>query len=168
MPILLRIQLMMLWAFFAARPHCCFMSSLLSTRTPRPFSAELLPHHSAPSQYSHKGFFPSVVQHLAFAFAEFHNVPDGPSLQSVWVALDNSPACGCIDRSPLFGLICKLEDQAVPCLLQMFNSTAPITDPWGMGLQGQYNPFTTLRAPPAGLVSFSSWGAPSVEPAPQL
>lgn len=111
------------------------MSSLLSTRTPTSSSAELLPRHSDPSRYSCKGFFPSQVQHLAFVFAELHNVPAGPSLQPAWVALDNSPACERINRSPLFGVIGKLEDQVRRCLLQMFSGTAPMTDPGGTGLK---------------------------------
>lgn len=81
MPTLLPIRPVMLWAFFTARPCCCLMYSLLSTRTPKSFSAELLPHHSDPYWYSCKGFFPSQVQHLVFILAEFHYVPTGPSLQ---------------------------------------------------------------------------------------
>lgn len=160
MPTLLPMWLVMLWAFFAARPRCCLMSSLLSTSTPKSSSAELLPHHSDPCEYSCRGFFPCEVRHLAFVLAEFHNVPAGPPLQSVQVVLDKSPAFGCNHQPSLFGVTCKLEDQALHCLLQMFNGTAPMTDPCGVVPRVQYNPFTTLPgAPSTGLVSFWWWAA---------
>lgn len=64
--------------------------------------------------------------------------------------------------SPPFGVTCKLEDQKLHCLLQMFNGTAPITSPCGAVPRVQYNPFTTLPgAPSTGLVSFWWWAASS-------
>lgn len=64
--------------------------------------------------------------------------------------------------SPPFGVTCKLEDQALHCLLQMFNGTSPITSPCGVVPRVQYNPFITLPgAPSTGLVSFWWWAASS-------
>jgi len=65
-------------ASFAAMAHCWLMSSLLSTRIPRSFSANLLSIQSAPTLVN-VTVLPQM-QDLALPFVELHDTPHFSSL----------------------------------------------------------------------------------------
>ncbi|XP_063211414.1 uncharacterized protein LOC134524983 [Chroicocephalus ridibundus] len=58
-------------AFLATRAHCWLMDNLLSTRTPRSFSSELLPSMSAPNIYWCLAFFLPRCRTLHFSIPSF-------------------------------------------------------------------------------------------------
>lgn len=91
-----------------------------------------------------------LFQAIVFAFTEFRVVPTGPFLQTSKVPLDSSPAPRHIDLSLQVG-VCKLNEQALHCLLQVIeilSRTGPRTDlcstPLVIGLQAEYDPLKQL------------------------
>lgn len=86
---LLLIQLKMLLAAFAVRAHCWLVFKL-STRTPRSFSAELLPNSPQPGLL-HRAI-PSQRQDLAVALFGLQEAHISLFLQTVELPLNGSPA----------------------------------------------------------------------------
>lgn len=73
------------------------MLSLVSTRTPRASSPKLLSSQSLAGSSQLllvPGDAPPQLQHLAFAFAELHDIPVGPFLHSTEVPLGGITASG--------------------------------------------------------------------------
>ena len=81
-------------AFLATRAHCWPMGNLLSTSTPRSFSAELPPAGQPQPVLVHWGCHPPQVQDPTLAFVELHEVPLCPALQPAQVSLNGSAASG--------------------------------------------------------------------------
>jgi len=65
-------------AFWAASAHCWVILSLLSTRTPKSFSAALNPLNAQP--VSMFGIVPTQVQYFTLGHVELHGVCMGPLL----------------------------------------------------------------------------------------
>jgi len=129
--VLFLMQPRMLLAFFAVRTHCWLMFNLLSTRTSKSHSAELLSSHLASSMH---------WQNLALPFVKHHEIPLCPILQPVQVHLNGSTTTWCIvlcsNSSPsLYHLqICR--DALCPItsfLTKRLNCNSLSISPWGTG-----------------------------------
>lgn len=94
---LLLIQLWMLLAVLVARAHGWLVFSLLPTKTPRLFSAELVPGQAVLACTT-QGILPSHEEDCCRV--EFHKVPVSLFLQPVQVPLNGNPALKYVDRSP--------------------------------------------------------------------
>jgi len=77
--------------FYAVRACCWLTSNLVSTRTPRSFSAKLLSSQSAHSMYWCLGLFLPTCKALHVTFVQPHEVPVDPFLQPGEVPLVHKP-----------------------------------------------------------------------------
>jgi len=73
-------------AFYITSARCWLMFNLVSIKTPRAFSAKLLPKLDSTQCALVPGAVPPQVQDFAFPFVEFHEVPVSPLLQPVKVS----------------------------------------------------------------------------------
>lgn len=118
---------------------CCkgtwlLMSNLMSTRTPRVFSAELQSSCSVLSLYWCLGLFlPRCwVWHFLLNCMRFLSVCFSSLSRSLWMAAQQ-----CVIHFSHFWVICKLRvyfSQSSRSLVKMLNKIRPGIDPWGTAL----------------------------------
>lgn len=94
----------MLLAVLVPRAHGWLMFSLLPTKTPRLFSAELVPGQAVLACTT-QGSLPSRAEDCCRV--EFHKVTVSLFLQPVQVPLNGNPALKYVDWSPQFDVISK-------------------------------------------------------------
>jgi len=119
----------------ATKAHCWLTANLLSTRTPRSFSAELLSSRSSPNLYWCMRLLLLKCKTLHWALVKLQ-VPSCPTLQTALVLFNSSTAFWCVSHSSQLPIISKLTECGlfVPSsrlLMKMLNKTGPSTDPWG-------------------------------------
>lgn len=125
----------MLLAVLVARAHGWLVFSLLPTKTPRLFSAELVPLQAVLACTT-QGILPSRAEDCCCV--EFHKVPVSLFLQPVQVPLNGNPALKYVDWCPQFDVISKLN--AINLYSKMF------TDALGMISSTQWVSVCVSRA----------------------
>lgn len=128
--LILLMQPKRLLCLFAAG-HCWLMLSLLSRRPQGPFPQTCSPAFS-PQPVSLQGVLPPQVQEFACVLYEFHKTPVSPFLQPIYVLLEGGPALEHLNWCSQFGVIYRLDENTLWCLLQISgkdnNKTGPRTD----------------------------------------
>ena len=94
------------------------MVNLVSTRTPRPFSAKLSSRYH-PQHGLVREAVPPQAQDLVHPLAELHEVPERPFPQPVETALGGSTSLWCTSCSSQFCVVCEGADGMFPPVTQM-------------------------------------------------
>lgn len=106
---------------FAARAHG-WLTSTLSTRTPRAFSAKMLSSWLAPNLYwVVHGVVPPQAQDFTLPLAELHEVRVCPFLQPVVVPLNGGTTVWYISDSSQSCNIHKLAESVLSPVIQVIN-----------------------------------------------
>lgn len=134
------------FALFAAMPHCWLVHSLLCTRKPKGFSEEPeLLSQEVPSLYHYKGFFIFECR-TSDILVGYHQVPVGSFLQSVCNLLDLLLRCHPSLPSLVSPTNFMSKHSVTWSLIETLNKTCPGKDPCGNpfvnGFQVQYDPLT--------------------------
>ena len=118
---LLLVQPRIWLAFWAARVHCWFTSSLPSTSTPKVFFSRAALNPFILWLVLVVGIALSQVQDLAFGFVELQGVHLGSLLKPVQLPLCGIPSLWYVDCTSQLGVISKLAEGAL-------DSTVSATD----------------------------------------
>ena len=105
-------------AFYATRAHCWLIINLLSIRSPRSFSADLLSNRSVLNMYWCMWLFlPRCMTTLSLV--ELHQVPLCLTLQPVQVSLNGSTAFWCVSHSFQLYIISKIAEGGLYPFIQV-------------------------------------------------
>ena len=135
------------------------MDDLLSTRTPKSFSAEEFYSHSASSVYWCLWLFLPRGK-TAFPDVELHDASLSPIFQAHKVLLDGSTTIWCSSHSSQFCVICKLAAMhfvlSSRSLMMMLNSNGSSMNPWDTPLAICLQLQFVLKSQPSGSSSSAS------------
>ena len=125
-------------AFLAARAHCWLMVNLLSTRTPRSLSTELLSSRSTPSLYWCMGLFLPRCRTLNFPLLNLIRFLSA-QLSSLSRSRSKAAQPSGVSTTPLSlvssaNLLRVHSNASSRSLMKKLNKTGPSTDPWGTSL----------------------------------
>lgn len=144
-----------LLAFCDMRMYRLLSVSLLSTRTPRSFSAICFPAVQHPAC---TGTYSSQVQDLALPPSELHEIPHGSAPQldkSIWMTSHSSGVASSHSFIPSGKLLNVHSVQRFRSFMNLLNGTGPTIEPWGISLMTclQMNLMLLITTPWAQLFS---------------